>query len=137
MPTQGRDRRGQVRDERGASAAESAIVATLLFMMLMAVVQTALVVHAQNVARAAAQEAVAGARQFDANEADGYARASEALDTLGSRMLTDRHVHVERIDGQVRASVTGQAISIVPLWSPRIEQTAAGAVEHFAPGPGP
>lgn len=121
----------RVRDERGEAMAQTVIVAPALFMMIMAIVQFALVAHAQNVAEAAAQEGVAAARLFQATEADGIAHASAALSHLGPRMLTSRNVSVDLTPTTATVTVSGTALSLVPFLHPTVSQTASAAVERY------
>lgn len=119
------------RDERGEAMIQTVIVAPVLFTMIMAIVQFALVAHAQNVAEAAAQEGVAAARMFDASDADGVTAARSALASLGPQMLTSRGVAVQSSATTTTVTVTGRAISLVPFLHPQISETATAALEQY------
>lgn len=110
---------------------QTVIVAPVLFTMIMAIIQFALVAHAQNVAEAAAQEGAAAARAFNATDADGVEEATSALSALGPRMLTSRSVTVTRTGTTVTVAVTGQAISLVPFLHPTISETSTSPIERY------
>lgn len=119
------------RNERGEAMTQTVIVAPVLFTLIMVVIQFALVAHAQNVAEAAAQEGVAAARRFDANEVDGSAKATAALASLGPRMLTGQSVSIRRTSTTTTVTVRGQVLSLIPGYSHTINETASGPVERY------
>lgn len=119
--------------ERADTIVQTVIVAPALFLMIMAIIQIALVAHARNVAEAAAQDGVAAARQFDGTTTDGRAAANSSLDALGPRMLTDRHVTVERTTTRASVTIVGHSLAFIPGISPRIEVTSAADVERYVP----
>lgn len=118
-------------DERGEAVTQTVIIAPALFLLIMFILQLALVAHAQNVAEAAAQEGSAASRQFGASESDGVAKTDTALGSLGPKMLTDRHVTVNRTATTVTVTVTGHAISLIPGFNPKVKETASGPVERY------
>lgn len=119
------------RDESGESMVQTVILAPALFLLIMGVIQVALIAHAQNVAEAAAQEGAAAAREFNATEADGRAKAASALAALGPRMLTGRRVVVDRTATTVTVTVTGRALTLVPGFGRTIVETSSGPVERY------
>ena len=120
------------KNERG-EITQTVIVAPVLFLLIMAVIQYALVAHARNVAEAAAQEGVTSAAAFDGTETAGRTSATNALDTLGPAMLTDRTIAVERTLTIVTVEVTGTALSFIPGFSPKIVEVSTGPVERYVP----
>lgn len=125
------EKRRARRDERGETMTQTVIVAPVLFTLIMTIIQFALVAHAQNVAEAAAAEGVAAARQFGASESAGSAKASDALASLGPKMLSERTVNVRRSATTVSVTVSGTALSLVPGYHPRINQSSSGPVERY------
>lgn len=117
--------------ERGETMVQTVIVAPALFVLIMGILQFAIVAHAQNVAKAAAQEGVAAARRFDADAADGYAAANSALSGLGPRMLNERRVKVNRTQESASVTITGRVLSLVPGFKPAVSETATGPVERY------
>jgi len=120
------------RGDRGDTVVQTVIVAPALFLMIMAIIQIALVAHARNVAEAAAQDGVNAARQFDGTTATGHQAANQALDTLGPKMLTDRHISVDRTTTTASVTITGRSLSFIPGVSPRIEVTSVASIERWA-----
>lgn len=120
--------------ERG-SATETAIVYPVTLLAIMTVIQFGLAYHAQHVALAVAEESARSARLYRATDADGRARASQALQTLnGGGVLRDPHVVVTRSAGNdwVRVTVSGGVIPVVPGITLHIRpQVAQGPVERF------
>lgn len=125
------EKRRTRRGEHGETMTQTVIIAPVLFTLIMTIIQFALFAHAQNVAEAAAQEGVAAARQFGSTESAGTAKASDALASLGPKMLTEHAVNVNRSATTVTVTVTGQVLSLVPGYHPHISQTASGPVERY------
>jgi Flp pilus assembly protein TadG len=121
----------KTRDERGDAIVQTVIVAPALLLLIMVIIQFALVAHARNVAEAAAQDGVTAARRFDATEADGQARASAALASLGPRMLSERGVSVVKTQTDVTVTVTGTPLTLVPGFGRKIVETSSGPVERY------
>lgn len=103
----------------------------LLLLFLMLSVQVGLVAHAQNVAKAAADEGAARARAFDGTAGDGQARTEEYLGRLASNILPTRSVRANRTATTASVTVNGTVLSLVPGWQPSISQTSTGPVERF------
>jgi Flp pilus assembly protein TadG len=121
----------KTRDERGDAIVQTVIVAPALLLLIMVIIQFALVAHARNVAEAAAQDGVTAARRSDATEADGQARASAALASLGPRMLSERGVSVVKTQTDVTVTVTGTPLTLVPGFGRKIVETSSGPVERY------
>lgn len=117
--------------ERGASTLEFVLTMPLLLLFLMLSVQVGLVAHAQNVAKAAADEGAADARTFNGTAGDGQARTEEYLGRLAPSILTSRSVSATRTADTASVTVNGTVISLVPGWKPTITQTSTGPVERF------
>lgn len=120
------------RDERG-SIASSVVISATMFLFVMAIIQLGIVLHARNLAEAAAQEAMSTAAAYDGTESSGHTSATQALDTLGPSVLSDRTVEVERTATTVTVRVTGTALNFLPGISPKIVETSTGPVERYVP----
>lgn len=120
------------RDERG-SIASSLVISATMFLFVMGIIQLGIVLHARNVAEAAAQEAMSTAAAYDGTESSGQSSATQALDTLGPDVLSDRTVKVERTTTTVTVRVTGTALNFLPGISPKIVETSTGPVERYVP----
>jgi len=101
--------------------------------LVLLVVQAALLVHARNIAGAAAQEGLRTARLYDGTAATGEDRARGFLAQTGGDLLTATTVTVSRGDQRVRVQVAGRALSLLPGVHPRVGAVAAGPVERFVP----
>jgi Flp pilus assembly protein TadG len=128
--------RRQLRDERGSSTATAVIMFPILLVILMTLVQWGLYFHAQSLADAAAQDAARAAQGIDGTPADGEAVADALLyRARQSGLLQDITVEVTSISGTVRAEVTGQVRSLVPIpgLASRVRGVSQGPAEVFVP----
>lgn len=125
-------RRGAFRD-RGGSPIELAIVWPAILLLVFGAVQVATYFTARTIALSAAQVAVSTARQYDATEQEGRDRAEEFLLEGGDWLLNWQVAGPDRNDatGEVTATVTGDALTLVPGFSWEVQQTAHGTVERF------
>ena len=122
------------RDQRGAaSIAQVVITAPAMLFLLMLVVQFALMFHARNIAEQAAQEGAAAARHFDGTQAQGHDKAMQLLQSVGTGTLKDRNVTVTRTANTATVTVTGTVISVVPILTLHVSETAVGPVEKYVP----
>ena len=110
---------------------QAVLVFPALLFTVMLIIQTALYLHAQSVAEAAAQDGAAAARRADGSVSSGRAAVDQSLGRLGPRMLTGQSVSVDRSATVARVSVTGRVIALVPGLSLNIHETAEGPVERF------
>jgi Flp pilus assembly protein TadG len=119
--------------ERG-SATETAIVFPVALIAIFTVIQFGLAFHAQHVALAVAQEGARAARLYQASDADGMARANQALAALnGGGILADPRISINRSGNEsVRVAVSGHVLSLVPGLDLAIRpQVVQGPVERF------
>jgi Flp pilus assembly protein TadG len=119
--------------ERGAATTELVIATPLLLLLMLAVIQFALVWHAEHVAQAAAAQAVGAARAQNTSAAVGQGRGEQILSQLGHGVLNGTSITVSRSAGQVTADVSGQAESVIPGWHPSVHAHAAAPVEVYVP----
>ncbi|SBT40474.1 TadE family protein [Micromonospora narathiwatensis] len=115
--------------DRGSSPVEFAIIALPMLLLTFAVVQTGLVFFAQSIALAAATQGVNGARGYQSTAAAGESRALNFLSTAGAG-LENRQVVVTRTATEVRVTVTGRAITVLPGFNWTISRSAHGPVER-------
>ncbi len=120
-------------DDTGSAGVEVVILYPVVLLLLFAIVQGGIVFHARNVARSAANGAVLATQLEDATAGSGVAEANARLDRAGgASLLSGAAVNVERGAAQVTATVSGQALSIVPgLSGITVWATATGSVEQF------
>lgn len=117
--------------EDGLTATQLVIVMPVLLFFIMLVVQYGLWFHANQVASAAAAEAVDAAQVPDGLGPDGERAARSFLAQSGN--LRDVAVEVDRSADQVVARVRGRAPQVVPgiAWS--VAAQAQAPVERFVP----
>lgn len=130
-----RARRGRLRGDKGAGSAEIVIAVPLLMLLILLVIQFAIWEHAESIAHATAEEALAAARVQGGTAAAGQQRASEVIAQIGSSVLTGPQVLVTMTPADVTVRVTGTAEQVLPvpgLTFP-VTATVTGPVERFVP----
>ncbi len=95
----------------------------------LAIVQVGLVFYARSVAMAAATQGVNAGRGYNAPAGTAQAAAARFLDRAGDG-LAGQDVKVTQTGTDVWATVSGDAISVLPGITFRISQTAHGSVEQ-------
>jgi Flp pilus assembly protein TadG len=131
VPRSGRD--------RGANPVELAILLPLIFLLLIASIQAGAYFLARAVALNAAQVAVTSARTLDGDSAataeqkarDFVAATAGWLTPVGDADLAV--VVKDEAAGEVTATVTGEALRLVPGLDLTVRQTARGPIERFVP----
>ena len=130
---------GPRRTERGAAVIELVILAPLLLGMIWLTIQFALWYQGRQVALAAAQLGARVASQDAVRVPDWEARAERSAQDyyrgLGTKVLGGQiGAKAEPAGvGQVRVTVTGTAVSIVPGLTLIIHETAGGPIDCFRP----
>lgn len=141
--------RGAPRGDGGSSAIEFVLLTPAVFFLIFATVQVAMYSFAQDVAKAAAQAAAREARsQADVDpdgwEADARRVGENYINNLaGDGVLGDSKVRLRFVTGTgipagsvVRAEVTGEAVSLVPMLQMSVSASSEGPVERFIPDGG-
>ena len=125
--------------ERGASTIELVILAPLLLGLIWLTIQFALWYQGRQVALAAAQLGARVASQDAVRVPDWAARAERSAQNyyrgLGTKVLGGQIGASAGPAGvgQVRVTVTGTAVSIVPGLTLTIHETAGGPIDCFRP----
>jgi Flp pilus assembly protein TadG len=119
--------------DRGSASVEAVIATPLLMLLVLAIIQAGLILHARHMAQAAANNALEAARAELATGGDGQAAATASLSSNAGGVLEDPSVTVSRSTETVTVTITGTATRIVPLWDAPIEVTITGATEHIEP----
>jgi Flp pilus assembly protein TadG len=133
----------RARDDSGASALEWALLTPFLLLVLMAIVQFAMVYHAEQVALAAAQTGARTARTDTSGQwaSNATARTNEVIGQLGPGMFAKGSLLVTPTGDvnnrwvDVRASV----IPVIPFLGAAkltIHEKAGGPIECFRPDVG-
>ena len=123
-------------DERGAVSAELVIATPLLLLLILSVIQFALWEHAEHIATAVAQQGVAVGRLQDETAGAGQQQAQSVLDQLGPSVLTGAKITATRNGQLTTVTVTGQAESVIGIFTLPVTATAAGPTENYTPYPG-
>ena len=128
-------RRRPPADDRGAGALELVLLTPLMFLLTFLPIQAALVLHARQIATAAAQEGARAARVADLDaeqaQAAGTRRAAEFAALLGGNTLQQPSVTVNRGLEQVTVVVTGTALGVLPGFQLAVTGRSVSPVERF------
>ena len=120
-------------DEKGLTSTELAVLMPVLIALVLVPFQVALWWHANQIADAAAREAVDAAQVVTATEEDGMRAAEWFLDAAGN--IVDAEVTVTRTAETVSVDVTGRAPLLVPGFDWQVAAHATGPIERFIPEP--
>ena len=123
----------RVRDERGMTTIQVAILFPVVLFWIMLIVQYGLWWHAKQVANAAAAEAVDAAQVSTGSARDGEDAAASYLAQSGN--LDNITVTVSREPTVVTVEVRGDAPQLVPGFAWSVTARSAAPVERFIPEP--
>jgi Flp pilus assembly protein TadG len=118
------------RDQRGALAIEFTLIISALMVTFLLLLQYSATAHAERVATAAAEEALAAASAYDGSVASGESAANHYLTDLGSS-LTNTHVTVTRSPTSASVDISGEVERLFPLLPVRVSIHLEGPVERF------
>jgi Flp pilus assembly protein TadG len=127
------------RGERGASALEMAFIAPVFLLMIFAIIEVALWMHARDVALAAAREGVADLRTASAGQqASAFQTSVEAAALQSARDLGDivdprADAVYDQDTGRVVVTVSGGVVDLIPGWNITVSGSASGLIENFRP----
>ena len=123
----------RVRDERGMTTIQVAILFPVVLFWIMLTVQYGLWWHAKQVANAAAAEAVDAAQVSTGSASDGEDAAASYLAQSGN--LDNITVTVSREPTVVTVEVRGDAPQLVPGFEWSVTARSTAPVERFIPEP--
>ena len=118
--------------EAGTASTELVVVMPLLLLLVLVSVHIGLWFHARHIVNAAAQEGARAARAAGATDIDGYDRAQQMLDELGSDAIADPTVTVSRNTRTVTVTVTGEATPVIPGLAIAVQASSTSPLEQFA-----
>jgi Flp pilus assembly protein TadG len=121
--------------DAGFSALEMVIIFPLTLFMIFGIIQFGIWYHANDVARAAAQEAVRSAGAYQATQSDGAQAASLVLSQNAKGLIIHTRVACSRGAAVATATVTGDALQVIPFIPLPVKATATSPVEAFLPPP--
>ena len=118
--------------EGGSASIQMVFLLPVLFSVMFLGMQAALYYHARTVAIAAAQEGARAAAAETGTTARGTAAAlGFVADAGGDDVLTAVSVAGARTPTTATITVTGRALSVIPGWTPRLQQSATAPVERL------
>ena len=123
----------RVRDERGMTTIQVAILFPVVLFWIMLIVQYGLWWHAKQVANAAAAEAVDAAQVSSGSARDGEDAAASYLAQSGN--LDNVTITVSREPTVVTVEVRGAAPQLVPGFEWSVTARSTAPVERFIPEP--
>jgi TadE-like protein. len=107
------------------------VLVPVLMLAVLLIVEAALVRHGNQVAKAAAEDGAAAARAYGGSVAAGEAEARDTLAQLGSGLLDDVAVNVQRDPSRARVEVTGRVRGVLPGIRPTVRAVSSGMTERF------
>lgn len=118
--------------ERGSGSIQLALLLPALFLVMFLGMQAALYYHARTVAIAAAQEGARAAGAETGTTGTGITAARGFVDAAGGDdVLSGVTVTGRRTATTVTLTVSGHAMSVIPGWSPTLEQSATAPIERI------
>lgn len=134
-------RRGQRRavpgrvTERGSTTLELVVLFPVVLLLIFGVIQGALFFHGRASLLAAAEQGVRAGRSDGASDPAAVAaqQARQFLTDTGELdNLTELTIVPAVGEGQVRLTITGRTVSLLPgVPGPQVSQTASGSLERF------
>lgn len=115
----------------GAATAELVVAMPLLLVMMLGIVQFAVAEHAEHIAQAVADRALAVARAQGATAGDGRDEADAQLTALAGGSLRSPEVTVTRDADHVRVDICGRVTAVIPGVHLHVSAQADGSVERF------
>lgn len=103
----------------------------ILFAVLFGGVQAAMYHHARTIAIAAAQEGARAAAAEFGTSAAGISVANSFATQVGRDALTGVTVTARRTPTTATITVSGNSLTVIPGWDPRVTQSATLPVEKI------
>jgi len=119
------------RSERGSASVELVVLMPLLLLILFSGVQGAVYYHARTLALAAAQEGARAAARENATLTAGTSAARGFVTEVAGDSLTAVTITGSRTPATATITVRGSSLSLVPGWTPTVEQSASRPVERI------
>lgn len=117
--------------ERGSASVELVVLMPLLLLLLFSGVQGAVYYHASTLALAAAQEGARAAARENATLTAGTSAARGFVTEVAGDSLTAVTITGTRTPATATITVRGSSLSLVPGWTPTVEQSASRPVERI------
>lgn len=117
--------------ERGSASIQMVLLLPALFAVMFLGLQAALSYHARTIALAAATEGARAAGAEHASSTAGAAAARSYLADTGGDALTGAVVTARRTATTATVTVRGDALSVLPGFTPGVAASASVAVERL------
>ena len=114
---------------------EFLLIISMLMIVFLLMLQYAVKAHAQRIATAAAEEALAATAAYDGTTADGQEAANEVLNDIAPG-LGDTKVMIDRTAASATVTVTGNVTQLIPFLAVEVNVHVEGPVERFVPSSG-
>jgi Flp pilus assembly protein TadG len=111
------------------------IVFPVTLLIIFGIIQFGIWYHANEIARAAAQEAVRSASAYQATQIEGTEAADQVLSEDANGLIIHARAICNRGPVVTTVTVTGDALQVVPFISLPVKATATAPVEAFLPPP--
>lgn len=115
------NRQSRSRDERGSVSIQLVVLMPALFAIAFTGLQAGLYYYGRSAAMSAATIAARAAAVEDGTISACHAAANGFIADLGD-VLTSPEVSCTQTGTTVTAAVAGNTLSVIPGWSPRVEQ---------------
>jgi Flp pilus assembly protein TadG len=109
---------------------EFLLIISMLMIVFLLMLQYAVKAHAQRIATAAAEDALAATAAYDGTTADGREAANEVLNDIAPG-LRDATVTINRNAASASVTVTGSVIQFLPFLDIGVNVHIEGPVERF------
>lgn len=118
--------------ERGQTS-EAVLIFPVIIGLAFVVIQVGIWAHARSIALHSAREGATAAATYQSDQS-AEAVTQDALADSGDGVLTSTTVTSTRTTDSVTVTVSGHALSLVPLLElPTIEQSVTVPTEHYIP----
>lgn len=115
----------------GSQSVQGVVIVPLFLLLVFLAIQVGMYWHANNVAHAAASAAYNEARLEGAGRTAGEGAAQQVL-SRSDNAIKGASVSVVRTPNEVRATVRGKGLTVVPFWEgPAISQEVSGPTERW------
>lgn len=125
-------RRLTARSSRGSASVQMVILMPVMFAVMFLGVQAALWYHARTVAAAAAQEGARAAGAETGTASGGITTAADFVaQSGGADVIEGASVSGSRTATTATVAVRGRALSVIPGWSLRVNQSVSVPAERL------
>lgn len=112
-----------------------AIIFPVTLVIVFGIIQFGIWYHANDIAQAAAQQAVRSASAYGGTQADGTREAGHVLAENANGLIIHTQVACNRNPDTATVTVTGDALQVIPFIPLPVKAAASAPVEAFRPPP--